>query len=560
MSVALPEALEHYAYGVESFEVERRRKPLDFYRGNGIGQKKLVEYINHPDVDEVWWVSSTSGGKTFNCAHLGVAFAQNRPVLTDYWGNEHRIPQFGWGNVGWVLVQSYKQQVDATQKAYLEALGEWPHDIAWVDYGKGYIDTIYVAGANCSHGTGQHCFKCSRIVFRAEEGKADLGGRIDWAHIDEPCKYRTLDELRGRRQAGRKFKRFGSATFLDRSDWEWFVRDFEGCEDSPRRDLNRVWFRTTMRDNLMLSEEDIRKFEADFERSDLKEARLFGKFVDVDRSCPVDVLAIQALLRGCVRGLDMPRVVRAQTMKDMRQLIAPVQATIEVWWTPEENEDYFAVIDPSQGIKSVRRDPGALHIYAVHTPRLVARYNGYLGAYGLGDLAAQLGREYNDMRIDIDQTGGYGTATTARLQELAYSNFFYETKPDRLKQLIAQVGFKIQSGNRGEIISNLQEHAADPRLVCLSREVYESLLHLSIDDKGKVAAVEGSRFKDDDAICLGRAVTHYKSPFARQPRREPENDALTPMERQIAREHGRERQARAAAEQEQFPRDRFLDS
>lgn len=555
-ALELPEAIAHYAFGYESFELHRRQNPLDYYKGNGVGTDKLLYYINHPDVDEVWWLASNSGGKTTNCSALGASFALNRPYL-----DGRRIPQFGWSTVGWVSTPSYKQQVDSSQKAYLAHVGEHPHDISWVDHGKGYIDTIYVAGAHCSHGTGRHCLRCSRIVFMCEQSDADVGGRIDWCHIDEPCSQKRLDEIRARRQAGRMFKRFASVTFLDRRDWEWWVRDFEGCEDNPRRDLNRVWYRTELRDNKMLSEDDIRKFEADFSRSELADARLRGMLVDIDRSCPLDIAVLQMLKKRCMRGLDVQYIVNAQTTKGLANVIAPTQATLEVWWRYEDNEEYVGLLDPSQGIKSVRRDPGALHIYSLRTPRLVARYSGYIGAYGLGGLAVRVLGDYGNPRCDIDMTGGYGTATVVAMQQLGFTNFHYEMKPDRMRQLQPQIGYRIHATNRGELIGNLQEFCADPDVMVLSAEVIESLMGLSVDDKGKVAAVEGSRFKDDDAVCLARGRYWMKQPWGRsQVLKAPEPVYTDSFEEQIARTHGRLRQLEdERARDTRGPLDRSLD-
>jgi hypothetical protein len=555
-ALALPEAIAHYAFSTESFELERRRNPLDYYQGNGIGTDKLLRYIAHPDVDEVWWVSSNSGGKTYNCSALGVSFALNRPYL-----DGRRIPQFGWTNVGWVNTQSYKQQVDSSQKAYLEHIGEHPHDISWVDYGKGYIDTLYVAGAHCTHGTARHCLRCSRIVFMCEQSDADVGGRIDWSHIDEPCSKRRLDEIRARRQAGRMFKRFASVTFLKRSDWEWWVRDLEGCEDTPRRDLNRVWYRTVLRDNKMLSAEDIRKFEADFARSDLRDARLYGLLVDVDSDCPLDIAVLQQLKRRCVRGLDIPFIVNAQTQRGLANVIAPTSATVEQWWKYEQDEEYCGLLDPSQGIKSVRRDPGALHIYALRQPRLVARYSGYIGAYGLGGLAVRLLQDYGDARCDIDMTGGYGTATVVAMQQLGFTNFHYEIKHERARQTQVQIGYRIHATNRGDLMANLQEFCTNPDVMVLSAEVFDSLMGLSIDFKGKIAAVEGSRFKDDDAVCLARARYHMKSPWGRA-MTAPIREApwTSSFEEDIARAHGRTAQLEdERRDDERGPMDRSLD-
>ena len=80
----------------------------DFHSTSG-AQRELFKWAGEA---EVLWLAGNSGGKTHGGAALGVAMARGLRELDGV-----RIPYLGVPNVGWVLTQSYKQQLESSQKA-----------------------------------------------------------------------------------------------------------------------------------------------------------------------------------------------------------------------------------------------------------------------------------------------------------------------------------------------------------------------------------------------------------------------------------------------------------
>lgn len=507
--INIPEAIMAFEAALRDLEAD----PMEHFHATSNAQKALFQWV---DEAEVLWLAGNSGGKTHGGAALGVAMAQGRRTL-----GGQAIPYLGTPNVGWVLTQSYKQQLESSQKAYLKCLGNYPHYIAYVvGKGKGYAETIYVKTDQCKHGHGEMCGFCSRIVFHCEESKSSVGGRIDWAHADEPPLESTWREIRMRRQAGKKFIKYITATPLERERWEWLKEEFVGCTvyESPWITNGKERFgtpkdgkaviRSTLYDNQALSDDDIDAFESDIKSDPFAEARRRGDYVDLAGKCPFDLEILQKRWLKRVRQprIDRIRVQSEEDTEDGRHLV-DVTTEVQVWDDVEPTERYLLVADPSAGIADRKHDPSGILVASRIKPRIVARYNGYVAPYGLGSLAAVLARKYNRAQVDLDMTGGYGGPFLTALSKAHYGNIRRDIDPDKPGQMQSRLGFRISASNRGEIVGSVQQAIVSDDIVVPSREVLECLMNVVVDESGRPSGAKARRGRfDEDMILLGRIL------------------------------------------------------
>ena len=499
------------AVSFTTFVDKHRRDPLLGFRFRSEAQRQLFRHAHHA---ECYWRSGNSGGKTAGGAALGICLARGIEML-----DGEPVPKLGVPNTGWVMTQSYKQQVDASQKAYLSWLGKWPHDVSYVaGKGKGYIETIYVSTSLCKHETGKSCETCSRIVFHCEESESSVGGRIDWAHADEPPAETVWREVRARRQAGKPFVRFITATPLDASRWGWLQDDFSGALVYASRHVTgsremvgsplngRAEIRSSIYDNAALSSDDVQAFLVDFKGDPFLNARVRGDYVDASGSCPFDVTVLDRWQSRCKDGKMDRVIVQTQIDRPDGRVVVPVQVEGETWWPAEPNEKYLLIADPSSGIKARGHDPAGLAVFARRQPRLVARYNGFLAPHGLGNLASILAQRYNRALVDVDMGGGYGGPFLTGLGR--YGNINHDTDPDKPGFVNQRLGFRITAANRGELIGAIQQALTEDSIIVLSNDVLFTLKNIVLAQRPG----GGSRYQaragrhDEDMTLLGRAL------------------------------------------------------
>lgn len=474
--------------------------PLSTYRHATEGAKKLVEACQR--VHELWSVDialrgGNGSGKTYTGAALGVALARG---LTELGGTP--LPKMPVPNVGWVMVQTRMQQVDASQKAYLHWLGKHPHKISYVSgEGKGYIERIDVATAKCKHGMDKRCETCSRIMFHCAESDSSIGGRIHWAHGDELPPGKLWGEVRARFTAGVPFLRFLTYTPLFVDDWEWIAKEFKDCQGVWND--RRIEFRATIFDNRFISAEQAEAVVSQW-TDHYREARINGEFVDTRGDCPFDVPRLLEWKKRCEPPTVKERHITVQTVTHLGAAFEPRIARIEVWDDPQPEDSYVLVADPSTGVRSANHDPAGFQVWSRLRRRLVARFDDYLEPYGLGWLISLVAQEYNLALVDVDMTGGYGGPTITALGNLQYRNINRDYMEFRPGTHTSQLGFRITAEGRQEITTAIQRALAEQSADVPSEAVLKCLLGCVVDSKGKSLAGPGGH--DEDMICMGRAL------------------------------------------------------
>jgi hypothetical protein len=208
----------------------------------------------------------------------------------------------------------------------------------------------------------------------------------------------------------------------------------------------------------------------------------------------------------------MPWSITRETDTQQGRVKVVEEVTVEVWRKPDGRR-WYENLDPSLGIDSVGYDPCGLHGSEWASGDLGYRYNGYVGAYGLGWLAAGLGRQYGNALADPETTGGYGGPCLTALSDAGYGTVTQqqiETMPGKWEP---RLGFQTTAETRPAMISAIQEwikayRAGHKYARCPSRDVLQSLKDLILDAKGKPVAAPG--LHDEDVILWGQKLRKLK--------------------------------------------------
>ena len=492
---------------------EERRDPLKYFRWASKKQGLIAIFLSL--WCEVLARFGNSAGKTSGVAAIFVAMCRGMRVLDGI-----RLPAVRTPIVHWVLTKTRRQQVDSVQAEYLRWLGNWPHQIAWDNRAKHYIDSIWVSTSWCTHGHDAHCHHCSRIVFHCEQSgvQSALGGRIDSCHADEPPDWRIWNEIRSRKRAGRKLLLVITATPLYRKDWEEMARDFSNCEEHPR--AGRVEVRSSLMDNQFLTDDDKREFveklwggrmvdgrpeKIEGQSDVLFEARVWGDYVDASGLCPFPSPHLSRWEKRCFEPI-LSKVMRVEAERDTERgiVLEHRKAVVDIWWKREPLESYFVLVDPSTGMEDSKHDPAGIHVYARRRPRLVARYDGFLGAHGVGILAGKLARYYNGALVDVEVTGGYGRGSLQALRRMGYHNLNWREVELSPGKLIRKLGWDTTQTLRGQFMAGIQQSLEENSIYIPSRAVIATLRGMIVGPGGKYIAQAGRH--DEDGILLGRAT------------------------------------------------------
>lgn len=470
--------------------------PLAAFDWPSVKHRRFVEEVCRRN-DSVL-SAANQGGKTFTGGALAVAMAQGRSHLGDL-----RLPAVPVPNVGGVCVESHDVQVDSSQAALFYWIGTNVHEVGWISRVEHKAGSIHIGTRFCRHGTGTHCPTCSRIVFVSQQHpESALGARWEWAWGDEPQPQGMWDEIR----KNCRYK-WITETPLERSKWEWIEDQYAAALNEAKD--GRFMIRAGIDDNRYLS--DVRKAEliAGYAGSPFRRARMTGEPVDAEGATPWGDLGferLQELLRGCRKG-DFYEFQLAAAHRSQEK-----SARLEVFHEPEEDEVYYADVDGSLGIaddpgeqgKKARRDPSGLHVYSRRTPRLVARYGGYLVPEVLGHFAAKVGEMYGNALVDVENQGGYGEAVLVGLHNAGYRMVLGGDRKPSMGHGRRSLAFETNNVTRGLYIGAFQDLILHGGIEVVSAEVIRSALAMRVDNTGKLLARSGMH--DEDVMLAGRAA------------------------------------------------------
>jgi hypothetical protein len=432
---------------------------------------------------EVYIRAGNRSGKTYWASRLGTALARGETELDGV-----PIPPLGTPTVGAVLCGGRAMAEMSVIKAYLEAVGDWPHH---VERNGNATEAIWVKP---SRSRAENWREWSCIRFFVEGGQSLAGMRLDWAHADEPPDWEMWQELRMRGKANRHFVRFISATPMDKKRWKDLRSDFKGCKWPEGKD-GKVEITLSVYDNSALSREDIKATEDD-SKGYWQKAKLYGEYVDITGTNPFDTEGLQRWAARCCPPKEREPWV---TNKGV-----PIE--IEVWENPDEFEEpNMVVADPSAGIWDEKgdHDPCEFIVVGRVSHRIKVRYNGYLQASELGRLCRHYADRYGNALLVWERNSGYGEAFYLGVG--GYGNVYVEHHRDaRHLPLSERLGWLTTATTRGTVIGALQKAIVQDGLYLFSDAAVESLKDVVVDKNGRSEAKSGSH--DEDMIVLGLAA------------------------------------------------------
>lgn len=464
------------ALTVKAVKARRRRDPLKHYTYASPIHRQVAEHVSNGV--ECHHRAANYGGKTQGGAALAASFLRDTGGLGGV-----RLPKFGRPTVGAVLVSSYDGQVDSSQKAVTDWVGDHPHEISWVNRGKNVIGTLWVKP---DHWRSDDPQTWSRLTFFSQENSSEdsiKGQRWDFVWADEPPVEAFWREARKNARY-----RWITETPIHQAEWEWLQNDFDGCLGTPYR--GRVELVSKLSDNSFLTPQQLKEKEDEY-RGDLHwRARMFGEYVNLDGSCPF--------------GSEYPR---------LEQLLAwaepgeewELDPRVETWRDRDPSESYMVLLDPSVGIAPREGDKGGdaccMWVIAMRAQAGVARYFGWIPPHELARMGRKAAEYYNTALL-VPEVNGIGEAMLPELND--YPNLFREYALERLdKTLSGRFGWVQTESTKAAIIGSLKQALADSGLDIPSAQAVKSLMAIRLDQRGKVVRPPGQNH--EDMILLGMA-------------------------------------------------------
>lgn len=503
--------LRHYA-------TLRDRDPLSVWHHASEESRIATRMLSVAEVFARW--PNWSGKTTWGAAAV-ISMLQGRPTLDGEPLPIVRNPAAA------VLVLDYGQQKFSVQPAYLEALGEWPHRATYK--GDGILSTLRVkplCGGDDPAGWPMATF------ISQENPRAGTGARVPIVHADEPPVEGVWREFRKSKRYGGRSIRLITATPLVRRQWFWLREDYKGCYGAVHRGRVEVHM-SDVRHARIVDASRYQELLDEYLGDPLIRARLTAEYVDTSGCSPWgDLYAVLDEMEAACREPHMESwaITREVDGDKGREKVAH-KVQVERWEKASKGERYYIAVDPSLGINDERHDPGGLHVRRVSNGELVARYNGYCGAYGLGVLAAALARDYGDAVVDPETTGGWGGPVLTALTDCGYGNVARQRKEVQPGKWETQLGFKTTDQTRPAMFAATQEWLRDwtrgiREAKCPSRGVLQSLRDLILDERNRPVA--GPGLHDEDAILWGHGckLLLRRKP-ALTPRLEPEGRRTT---------------------------------
>jgi len=432
----------------------------------------------------------------------------------------------------WVLIQSWDQGKDSTMLAYRRLLGQWPHEIGWLDRARGVIKLIRVKPDGWA---SDDPATWSSITFISQEGMTDedsryvQGARIDSAQGDEMPKESVWREVRMRARANQILYLAIGATPEYKPEWEWCFEDFRPC--LMRVVGGRVRVQWSVEDNRALSHDDLlRRWEKlggtpeDFgdvdkegKRDPLIAARWNGVHVDITGKSPFlrQRKQLDRLLADARHGRFETLALRnSDEASDAEgRMILPVSARIERWLPYNPTHAYLGVADTSRGIDDPDYDPCEFQLWDWTDAMCVARFGqvdgvgGYLDEDSLAILADLLGRQYGGALIDGEVNGGFGVQFFLTLRKRGYPNLAHDDRSLKPGGLSDSYGWAATATANAEHVNAIIKGLSEDSFLCWSPDMVRQWLDVTERPDGRSTQVRrGVRHHREAMICAGRAL------------------------------------------------------
>lgn len=475
--------------------------PLAYFQTSSDVQEQFLRGLSV--ADEIYLHSGQGFGKTIIGAAVGVALARGKPSLAGI-----ELPVLRTPNTGLVLSLDYEQQKLSVQAHYLRMVGRWPHEPRWEG------EVLKSLRVKPDHARSDNPKDWSLIQFMSQKNlSAGIGARAQWVHGDEPPLPAIWKEIRKAGLGLTIFPHFITATPLKRSQWWWLRADYP-LEHAGRVHNGFLRLRGSTRDNRALLPHDLARLERQWANltPDERATRFDGHEYDSEGSSPFrrHYAELQRWLEACVDGEMQEWAVGREVVTREGKRIVAETVEVEVWEDFDPLCVYRVTADCSLGIDDGEHDPGEACVWNMTRRTQAARYNGYLGEYGLAVLSAKLARRYGEALVDPDVTGGYGSAFLSGLREAGYQRVYVnraEIPAGGLKP--SDIGFTIGRETRREFCAAINEallwsQEGRPFVTIRSREQVAEMMDLVLKDERPVTAAGRH---DESLSTFGRICT-----------------------------------------------------
>lgn len=503
--------------------------PLDNFVTTSPGQEMFLRHLRH----RIYVHAANKWGKTTIGDAADLAFAQGRRQLCGI-----DLPRLPTGNTGAIFSLDYKQQRLSVQETLLKLLGRWPHKAEWD--GQTLVSLLVKPGFGpgyfASEPPSDDPRTWSKIGLYSQKNlTSGTGFRLHWAHFDEPPIMSVYREVLKAGFPGWPFPTYITATSLKRSQW-FPLREYFPLESHHRLLNGVIRIQGSVYENRSLTEADIADLEARYAPDPDREARLYGKEMNSEGASP-----FRTNIRELRRWMENTRIGDRREFRVEREIVTDtgkdfVAETVEVEvFEPYRNTDrYRAIVDPSLGIDDGLHDPGEVTIFNMTRGYDVARYNGYLGEYGLAILTATLCRTYGECLVDPEMGNGMGSGFLSGLRHARYNRVHSTAKSDK-QRTRTNVGFTMNGDARMAHAAALNEALfasaqGSPWFRINSAGILADLIDMIVDENNKPITPPGTH--DEGFITAGRAAM-LLSPERRRPVAPPMTDkrALSIRER-----------------------------
>ena len=339
----------------------------------------------------------------------------------------------------------------------------------------------------------------SEIDFRSQDqGREKLQG-MAYHHgwVDEELEeYEYYLELKTRLI---DYKGYLTCTMTPLKGLTWvFMKIVQGLARQPGSGV-RV-FSASIHDNTSLDPIEVERFLRDLP-DDQRRARGYGEFINISGLPIFDRVALSE--RSADREETAPKVKERWTDVDE----APDHGTwahadggdLWVWRPPDAGHRYAIGVDASEGTPG--GDQAYIQVVDASTLEQCAEWCGHITPHRLAHATVSLAKRYNDALVTIEVTGGWGSATMDRAQELLPAHRFYrriaEHRDDGALAKGRMLGFSTNKATKPIAVSDMQEWARDDVTRIRSTRLIGQMQTFVQLGAGKTGAIVGC---NDDAV------------------------------------------------------------
>ena len=487
--------------------------PLAYFRCKSEGQERVAGYVSQRV--EVYAHAAERAGKSKIGAAITAAFCLGKDHLRTRDGAIISLPILR-PPVRWLIgFDSYKlggASVMHTLRGVLGLAEEHYHE----DLAGGAAGCPSVIRVR--HALARSQADWSLIYIFPYDGVRPRSMELDGWWLDEPPPIMYLEAVRSRIGARRDLRGLITATPLERKVWEPIKNQYPGEECAVEG--GRVRVRWSVFDNEALPQKVKDELALRAKGSAYEKAKLFGHHVDASGDCPWSAELLDRWLARTYRGeLETVRVTDEENRERGRQKLT-IARVIETWAdVGDPHEPNLVVVDAASGVKSEAHDPSGIHVWGMKSRVLKARFgqikdladqwNGYVGPYGLGMLAADLSKRYavggHLAQVAVESNGWALPALTA-LNDAGAWNLLRDRPVDMPGREQVRLGFTTSDRTRPLFLDALEQAMLRDDVLIYSPEVVRCLMDCIIDRNGKIVA--GTGYHDEDMILAGSALHH----------------------------------------------------